>query len=264
MDYGDHRLFLYDDIVDLVVTTNSLYVDNRPMNHRRLQAHKGLTNTIIFNIRNRDRKLQNVNSEQLTAYILNPSTRRRLLTKQLENTSDLGIVKLYLTNGDLQNVAPGLYRIYITRTNADQTSMPVYSSQDNDISFDIEITDQASLEPVETQESTQFTRVSGSAGEENVFTSSALYGNLEKNYQNAQHSIAIYTDAFTGNVKIQASCLISAPNSDDTSKDWFTVDTIQLTNSSGVVHRTFVVNCNWVRVLSYPAGGSITKVLLRN
>ena len=85
MSNGDHRLYLYENQVELVVTTDAIYVDNRPMNNKKLVAHKGLNNEIIFNIRNRDRKLQNVFSDSLVAYLVNPYTRKRLLTKRLEN-----------------------------------------------------------------------------------------------------------------------------------------------------------------------------------
>lgn len=263
MDYGDHRLFLYEESVDLVVTTNSFYVDNRPMNNKSLIAHKGLTNTINFNIRNRDRKLQNVFADELVAYMVNPATKKRLLTKRIENSSDVGIVKLYLTNGDLQNIDPGLYKIYITRTNTDGTDFPVYSNQNNDISFDITISEQAVFDPVPTQEDTTLTETGS-----NVFVSSALLGNLDRNFSDAQHSVAVYPNTYTGNIKIQASCLLSAPSSDDASADWFDVTSnIAITDaSSSIVHRTFQVNCNWVRVISYPdnANSSITKVQLRN
>ncbi len=262
MDYGDHRLFLYEDEVDLVVTTNSFYVDNRPMNNKSLIAHKGLTNTIKFNIRNRDRKLQSVFTDELVAYLVNPATKKRLVTKRLENTSDVGIVKLYLTKGDIENIDAGLYKIYITRTNGEGTDLPIYSNQNNDITFDIEISGQAVFDPVPTQVDESLTETST-----NVFVSSAMFGNLDRNFNDAQHSVAIWPSTYTGNVKIQASCLLGAPGSDDTSHDWFDVTSnIALSDSSSIVYRSFRVNANWVRVVSYPddANSTITKVQLRN
>ena len=59
MSQSDHKLYLYEDIIDLVIGTDGLYVDNRPMNNRKLIAHKGITNELLFCIRNRDRKKQN-------------------------------------------------------------------------------------------------------------------------------------------------------------------------------------------------------------
>jgi len=259
--YGDTRLYLYDNIVELVVTANSLSVSNLPMNHRRLYAHKGLTNTIIFNIRNRDRKLQGIFTDVLTAYFINPTTKRRLFTKVLDNTSEVGISKLTLDVGDLQNIDPGLYRMYISRTAVDGGESPVYTNQDNGVVFDITISEQAQYEPVATQENSAFTTTTT-----NVYASSALFGNLDRNFTNAQHTLGIYTDTYTGNIVIQGSCIEGTPDSDDTSSDWFTIETIPLANVSGILNRTFQMNLNWVRILDYHTDGnsSVTKFLLRN
>ena len=263
MNYGDHRLFLYDNIVDLVLTTTSLYVDNRPMNNKRLQAHKGLTNTIMFNIRNRDRKLQNVFSDVLVAYIVNPATRSRLLVKTLEDTSDVGIVKLELTEGDLQNITSGLYRMYIARTTQDGVNSPVYSTQNNDVAFDIEVSDETMFDPVATQYDANHTQVNSTP---DVYATSAFSGNLAKNYTNPYHTVALYTDTYTGNITIQGSCISTAPDSDNESTDWFTLETIPLSNVSSITSRTYSAPLNWVRVIHTPDNNTsiLSNVLVRN
>ena len=89
-----------------------------------------------------------------------------------------------------------------------------------------------------------------------------LFGNLDRNFNHAQHTVAIYPTTYTGNVKVQGSCLIGVPGSDDASHDWFDVTgNIALSDSSDVFCRSFKVNANWVRVLSYPddANSSIAK-----
>ena len=59
---SDNRLYLYEDVFEVVLTESSMYLDNRPMNNRKVQLHKGLLNEIFFHVRNRDRKLQMVNN----------------------------------------------------------------------------------------------------------------------------------------------------------------------------------------------------------
>ena len=268
MTNSDHRLYLYEDPVELVVTTDAIYVDNRPMNNKKLVAHKGLNNEIIFNIRNRDRKLQNVFSDELVAYIVNPSTRKRMITKRLEDTSEVGIVKLNLSKGDLQNINSGLHKVYITRTTQENEDLPIFSSQNNDVNFDIEITDQAFVEAIPTQETTLITQMANTmmGASANIFVSDAQYGNQDRNFNNAQHSIGMYVNTFTGNLKIQASCLSGVPDTDPTSLDWFDIANISTTNASNIIHNTFIVNANWIRVLSYPSDidSKLTKVVLRN
>jgi len=268
MSYGNHRLYLYDDVVELVVTTDAIYVDNRPMNNKKLVAHKGLSNQITFNIRNRDRKLQNVFSDQLVAYIVNPITKRRILTRALEPTSEVGILNLHLQKGDLTNVDAGLYKIYITRTTQENKDLPVFSNQNNDVSFDIEIKDDAFVEPVPTQTTTVITQTANTmlGANANVFTSDAMFGNLDRNFSHAQHSIGMYVTNFTGNLVVQGSCLEGTPDTDDASSDWFNVSTVSTTSASNIIHQTFIVNANWIRVLSYPSDtdSKLTKVALRN
>lgn len=265
---SNFKLYLYDTTIDLVITSNSIYVDNKPMNNRILNAHKGVTNEIYFNIRNRDRKLQNVFSDTLRAYLVDPNTKKRVITKVLEHTSDIGIVKLVLVDGDLTNLDSGLYQIHIIRSTQEDTDLPVYVDQNNNVKFDIRITDQTSVEPVPTQEETVFSQLANTAlgDSSNVFVSSALYGNLDHNFVNAQHSLALYTTSYTGNITIQGSCLQGVPDTDDVSKDWFNITTVALSNSSVIAHRTFSVNANWIRVIHTPDNslGTLNKVLLRN
>ena len=40
MTYGDHRLYLYEDNLELVVDAYGIYVDNRPMNNRKLATER--------------------------------------------------------------------------------------------------------------------------------------------------------------------------------------------------------------------------------
>mgnify|MGYP003636904702 CR=1 FL=1 len=178
--------------------------------------------------------------------MVNPATRKRLLSKRLEVTSDAGMVKLHLTAGDLQDIDAGLYRLYVTRTNEEGTDLPVYSNQNNDVALD---------------------NVTMTEPSNNVFVSSAFFGNLDSNFKNAQHSVAIYHSTYTGNIKIQASLMQTSPQGDDRHADWFdVVSNVAIAGTSDILHKTFAVNCNWVRVLSYPAdaNSTISNIHVRN
>lgn len=269
MASSDNRLYLYPNEFELVINTDgSLYVDNRPMNNRKLKIHKGLDNTIFFNIRNRDRKLQNVFSDTLVAYLINPTTKNRLFYRTLEHTSDVGRVKLVYTKADTQNIDPGLYTIYITQTAVSGEETPVYSNQDNGLLFELEIADQLDKTPVDTQLANTFTQIAstGSGDAANIFSTSALFGNQDRNFQSALHSVAIYPDTYTGNLTIQGSCLENVPDNDDESLDWFTIENIAFASESNIYHTTFVVNANWLRVLHTPddSNSTITQILVRN
>lgn len=255
------KLYLYETRIGLVITSDNIKVDNRPMYQRTIVAHKGLHNRINFEIRNRDRQMQNVYSDELTAYIVEPKTGRRLVTRLLETTQTVGEVVLDLIPGDIQNLEPGRYHMYITRSNAGFINpLPLYANQDNDLRFDIEITNQADVSPVATQQDDDFTETSSG-----VFVSSSLLGNIYRNFPNAQHSMAIYLSSFVGDIKIQASCVGGSPDTDDASLDWFDVysETIA-TADSGILEHTFQANVNWVRIVFEPTSGTVSKVQLRN
>lgn len=270
MNINDNKLYLYQDTIDVVITTTAMYVDNLPMNQRKLIAHKGLTNEIFINVRDRDRKLQNVFAQTLRAYIINPTTKQRILTRVLEDTTELGIVKLVIDDGDLVNIEPGLYHAYITRSDSEHQDKPIYSDHNNNIRFNLEITDQTGTTPVETQQTDTLldvTNLGNSSGTPaNTFVTSALYGNLNRNFQNAQHTVAFYPSNFEGQVVVQASCFTSVPQTEYYSgSDWFDVVTLDIEEeTSNIQYASFVCNCNWVRLVILPQSGSVDRVLLRN
>ena len=187
MSYGDHRLYIYDDPIDLVVTSDALYLENRPMNNRQLKAHKGFSNELTFNIRDRDRKLQNVFSDTVYAHIYNPQTKKRLLTRRCEDTSSVGIIKLYLNEGDLTNIDAGLYKMYLSKDSAETKNMPIYSNQDYDVSMNIEILADGVIEPTATQVANVFTQVANTTlgDSANIFTTNSYMVTLIETLQTA-------------------------------------------------------------------------------
>ena len=148
-----NRLYQYRTEIDLVYTAYGVEVDNRNMNPTHVVAHRGLTNTIYFNVRDRDRKLQTITVDDIRCYIVDATTRRRVVSKLLEpDQLEKGIAKLVLREGDIVNLVPGLYHCYFTITRDDKHEEPLYSNQMNGLGFTLEVTDQAYSYPVPTQE----------------------------------------------------------------------------------------------------------------
>jgi hypothetical protein len=262
MSYGDHKLFLYDNVVELAITSSGVYVDNRPMNNRRLVAHKGLTNELIFSIRNKDRKLQNVFTDTLTAYLIDPVTRTRVFKKVLITLGTIGEATLELTAADLDAVPAGLYTMYIAKTSQEGVDSPLYADQDSNMRFDIDITAQIDQTPVPTQSATTFLQTAMAPPDPaNVYATSAFFGNSDRT---TLHSFGFYTTGYTGNITIQGSCIEGVPGSDDASTDWFTISTTPLANVTSITENTFEMNVNWLRVIHTPASGTLDQVLLRN
>lgn len=263
---NDNRLFLYENQIDLVIEAGNLYVDNRNMNLRKQVAHKGVTNEITFTVRDRDRKPQNVQNTQMFVHIIHPRTGQRMVSRELERKSDVGIVRLYLTESDLNGIPAGLYVAVVTRNTMQAGDLPVYTDQNNNITFDIEITDQAFVTPTPTQTTSNFVQISTqTANGVDIFVSDLLLGNVKYNHAHPNHSQVLKLDNFTGDIYIQASCFSEVDNTNADSSQWFTVEQLTFSEpSTGPELVNFSVNAEWIRVVYYPITGSIIQVQLRN
>ena len=270
MSYGSTNTLyiLGNPSIDLVLTSDGITVDNRPMNQTKLTVHKGFDSQLNFFVRNRDRVLQNLSGKTLYASIINPNTNKRVVFKQLEliNSGTTGEAKLSFVPGDLANLSPGLYQISISESSdSGVTQSPLYANQNDRIITDLEIRSSLEYDPVATQTQTTFTD-KGS----NVFVTSAMYGNQDNNFSHSQHTIGMYMTNFVGNVTLQGSALSTAPTQDS---DWYDInpqgdigsaDIPYSTAFSGIDAFNFKVNTNWVRVKFEKNSGSFDKVLLRN
>lgn len=270
MSYGSTNTLyiLGNPSVDLVLTSDGITVDNRPMNQNKLTVHKGFDSQLNFFVRNRDRVLQNLSTKTLYASVINPNTNKRVIFKQLEliNSGTTGEAKLSFVPGDLADLSPGLYQISISESSdSGVTQSPLYANQNDRIITDLEIRSQLEYDPIPTQ-----TQITFQDQGSNVFVTSAMYGNQDQNFKHSQHTIGMYMTDFVGNVTIQGSALSSTPTQDS---DWYDINVqgdsgqavVPFTTAfSGIDAYNFTVNTNWVRVKFAKTSGSFDKVLLRN
>jgi hypothetical protein len=260
--------------VDLVLSADGIYVDNRPMNQTKLVVHKGLNNQLNFHVRNRDRVKPNLSTKTLYATVINPNTSKRVIFKPLTlvGGGTTGEARLDLNLGDIQDLIPGLYQIAISESaDSGATQTPLYANQNDRIVTDLEVKSSLEYDPSPTQTAAVFTRTA-SLGVDGVdsFATSSLYGNQDKNFRHSRHTIALYMTNFVGSVKIQGSALESAPTQDS---DWYDINSQgdignpaipYVTATSGVDPFNFTVNTNWIRVTFDQTSGTLDQVLLRN
>ena len=261
--------------MDLVLSSDGINVDNRPMNQTKLVVHKGLTNQLNFYVRNRDRVLQNLSTKTLYASIINPNTSRRVVFKPLSlvNSGTSGEARLDLTVGDLTDLNPGFYHISITESSDSGVSQnPLYANQNDRIITDLEVRSSLEYEPIASQSATTFTQTGNTelGDAANTFVSSSLYGNQDKNFRHSRHTVAFYMTDFVGNITMQGSALESAPTQES---DWYDINVQGDAGTAAVPYSTayngidpfnFVINTNWLRVKFDKTSGSVDKVLLRN
>jgi hypothetical protein len=272
---GSHTIYnLGNQSLDLVLTTEGIKTDNRPMNQNKLTVHKGFNNKLSFFVRNRDRALQNISTKTLYATIMNPNTKRRIMLKQLTlvNSGTTGEATLDLVPSDLNNIGAGLYTIAITESADDgESEYPLYANQNDRIVTDLEVKSSLEYEPIATQETTTFTQTANTdlGDAANTFVTSAMFGNMDNN-QNGSHTCAFYLTDFTGNIHLQGSALETTPSADT---DWYDINvqgdlgepSIPITTATTIVDPyNFKINTNWIRVKYHPTAGTIDKFQLRN
>lgn len=261
----NNNLYRYDTIIGITSTGKSYNLDNRSMNTRELKVHKGVENTIYFKITDRDRKNQNVFNSRLIATIVDPQSHSRILTKDCAVSLQAGQCSLVVGPGDLTNIDPGFYEMFITVSPQGETEQPLYSNQNNDLKFDLEITNQSYVTPVATQTQAQWFLADASS---NSYVSSAFVGNQENNYSDPQHSMSIYTQEFSGSLTIQGSLLENSPQSSYPNSEWADIFTVNLSNITSIQHFTFKINTNWLRIVNNPLGNisanTISQIQIRN
>ncbi len=276
MSGNAHTIYnLGNQTVDLVLSSDGINVDNRPMNQTKLVVHKGLTNQLNFYVRNRDRVLQNISTKTLYASIINPNTSRRVVFKPLSlvNSGTNGEARLDLTVGDLTDLNPGFYHISITESPDSGVSQnPLYANQNDRIITDLEVRSSLEYEPIASQSATTFTQTGNTelGDPANTFVSSSMYGNQDKNFRHSRHTVAFYMTDFVGNITVQGSALESAPTQET---DWYDINVQGDVGDPAVPYGTayngidpfnFIINTNWLRVKFDKTSGSVDKVLLRN
>jgi hypothetical protein len=265
---------LENQSVDLVLSSDTIRVDNKPMNQTSIVVQKGFTNTVNFFIRNRDRVLQDVSNETLYITVIDPNTQTRILFKQLTHvTNSVGEVRLDLSTGDLNDLRPGFYKMAISKSaDAGQTQYALYANQNEGVITQFEIKSPLEYHPLPSQSIESFIQtgnvVLGDPSDK--FVTSAMYGNQAKNYRHSRHTIGFYLDEFVGTIQIQGSALESVPTQES---DWYNINPqgdfgqsiIPYTSAfTGIDPFNFVINTNWIRVEFVKTSGSVDKILLRN
>ena len=260
--------------VDLVVVSDAIKVDNKPMNQTSIVVQKGFTNTVNFFIRNRDRVLQDVSSDTLYITVINPNTNTRVIFKQLTHVADsVGEVRLDLSTGDLADLRPGFYKMAISKSaDSGQTQYALSANQHDGIITTLEIKSALEYHPLPSQVITSFIQTGNvQLGDSNdTFVSSAMYGNQSKNFRHSRHTMGFYLNEFVGTVQIQGCALESAPTDES---DWYNINPQGDFGQSiipysspftGIDPFNFTVNTNWIRVKFTKTSGSVDKVILRN
>jgi hypothetical protein len=238
MDITYHKLYLYDHVHQLLSVGDTFCChpkDNGPMNKIPLKAHKGLDNVLIFRVLSPDRVPVDVAcGKQVYARIINPDNRTIVLEKLCHLGPAKGLIKLSLDSGDLAVIDPGLFTMVLISTEQfvvgsvdEYIQKPLYSDLQDNVSMEIEITEQALKTPLPSftlgpKDWTPDVLIGTFTPPEPCFYSPRIPGARVQNHINSVHSFSTYTENFTGRLEIWGT-LEESPEPYLSDSRWFKI-----------------------------------------
>lgn len=289
MDVTFHKVFLYDHVVQLLAVGDTFCScrDNGPMNNSTpLKAHKGIDNSLIFRVLTPDRTPYDVScGQQVYARIIDPDNRTIVLEKLCSLGPAKGIITLKLDAGDLALIHAGTYELVLIRTEDFVNNIPdyyiekpLYSDLNDNISLQLEITEQAFKAPLpsftllpENWTPDLIAPFSGPAIP--CFYSSRIPGARILNHIDSVHTLSTYTKSFTGTLEMWGT-LEETPDPYLNDTRWFKIypstmmQDIEYTAYTGTQAWTFQANFMWLKLRYFPSQavlnpGTMEKVIVR-
>lgn len=236
------------------------------INRTDFNLHKGLTNEIEFLIKNIDRKPINLIDKTFMIYIVDHSTNQLVIQANLLNIiPERGHARLVLSDVDVASLNVGYYRYVVTEVRID-SQIAVYTDQNHSIRGFLEVFPGPipPTPPVITIPGDEFSSMQWGDPLQTYRVSEAQPGAAQRGNRSGAHTMAIYSQDFSGKVTIQASLSDISPSQHD---DWFDVMEHQINEDDTVTGLPFVGNYQWVRMFYKPDAlttGSITKAVLKN
>lgn len=246
----------------------NMRTENRPMNSNIIKLHRGIDNQIRFRVFNQDRKPVKLFDLEVIAKLVNPQNGETVLTKNLTVGSKPGYVHMYVSEGEITNIAPGFYNMvilgqedFIAGINESEVySSPFYTDIGNNIVCSVQVTDSALPLPppsyVITDDDWRVVKQpTGFLEDINELRTSAVPASRVRNHINALHTMGVFTTDFTGTLQVYATLDLQPP---EDLRRWFPVDLtsgtdiIQFDRYTGSVSFAFAANFTWMTFIQRP------------
>lgn len=288
MDITFHKLYAYDHIRQLLAIGDTFCPckDNGPMNKNPILVHKGIDNNVIFRVLTPDRIPFDVScGQEVYARIIDTENDTIVLEKLCKLGPAKGIIQLELNSGDIVDVPAALYQLVLVRSEAFSdgypgynTLKPLYSDLNDNVSMEIEITNQATNNPVPTIVYTPELWTPDFLAPQlgprvPCFYTGRIPGSRVLNHKNSVHTFSTYTEQFTGSLQVWGT-LDETPDPYLDEKRWFRIyptsmsDDIEYINYTGTQSWTFEANFMWLKFRYIPStsvlyAGKFSKLMIR-
>jgi hypothetical protein len=255
--------YLVNNRVNVVADVAGFITEYRPVYSRQLQVYKGIDNVIQFRLYNADQRP--IDTTAYTPVFVAFDENKSLVVERecvvLDDGSSgvRGLFTVTITENDLLNLKQQYlnYNIYLVDANNEKVLTYSHSNFDNDAT--IYVNARSMPGPLATYEVSQFTQTQVDSNE---WTSESINAQPAINGNEALHTAAVYTSAYSGSIEVQATL----DNQVTDATQWATVATLTL---SGAETTPTPVNFNGVfshlrfKADANPAD-TIEKILVRN
>jgi len=257
-----YDLYIFNQTHTLTLSTG--VNSNMPMYDKNIILYHGVDNKINFVFRDNDRTPYDISNTTVYFNMIGTENKETVVSKIMTITSATkGEAQLDLTSQDVYNISEGLYNYSIyTQSSIDQTQKIAYTDRAGDFQGTAEVRSGGLPSPRPTQTVDSFTL------RNNFYYSNSISGSSERNLTARNHTVAMYTTGFTGNVFVEGNLDDQASTDDN---DWFPLDVkgqgingISFTSHTGVDPFFFEASVKWIRIKYNTTAGTLDKVLLRN
>lgn len=259
--------YLVNNRVDVIANEAGFVTEYKPVYQRQLKIYKGIDNNLQFRLLNADQKPINVAS-YTPKFVAFDENMRMVVEKTGTNvglddsSATRGLFQITISENDLLNVKTQYltYNIYLV-DNVTNNKVLTYSNAYFDGCGTIYVDSCQWPGPSPTFSISTFVEQT-SLDAASVWYSETLDAQPAINGNEALHTVAIYTNGYTGNLFIQAT--LDNQVTDGTA--WADIDTVTFTGNETMPHP---VNFNGVfshirfKTDKDPAD-KITKILVRN
>ena len=255
--------YLVKNVTTLVADVAGFVTEYRPVYSKQLQVYKGIDNVLDFRLLNADQKPVDITS-YTPKFVAFDENNIMVLEKDgtiLDDGSTItrGKFTITVTENELLNVKQQYlsYNVYMQETDGDKVLTYSHSNFDNDAT--IYVNGRTFPGPQSSYSVTQFEQEAVGV---DIWYSETVDAQAARNGNEALHTAAVYTEAYTGDVVVQATL----DNQVTESTNWADVATLTF---AGNETEPTPVNFNGVysfirfKTDTSPAD-TITKVLVRN
>ena len=253
----------------VIANVSGFHGRNSKVYDRRLTLHRGVSNPITFTFKNEDQKAQNITSKTYEFNLIDSESKKAVITKTLtilddgSTVSTTGDASCTITEGDLLPLDAKFYNFSVREVKSDNSREVTYADTGYAAAGTVEILDGAYPEFVSSTNVSTFT-----SGGPLAFVSGNIDARPGINNNKALHTIAVYTQDFSGTLRVQATMSASPGDSDffDVTMDGEASASNSFTNSTTVTNFNFTGVYHSVRFAwgnDTDNTGSIDKILYR-